>query len=149
MTTLTRSVTVDAPVDTVFEYALDVSRLWKVKDVALTDVDIKPEGVGTSARMYTHLLALHIEGGIEYTEVLPGERIVAQVVDFLVVDEPTWTFTFKPVKGGTKVTATGEWAVKVPVVGKRIESMMVKGHEQMLDMLLANLKTQVEAKVAA
>jgi uncharacterized protein YndB with AHSA1/START domain len=149
MTTLTRSVTVNAPVDTVFEYALDVSRLWKVKDVALTDVDIKPEGVGTSARMYTHLLALHIEGGIEYTDVLPGERIVAQVVDFLVVDEPTWTFTFKPVKGGTKVTATGEWAVKVPVVGKRIESMMVKGHEQMLDMLLANLKTQVEAKVAA
>ncbi len=149
MTTLTRSVTVDAPVDTVFEYALDVSRLWKVKDVALTDVDIKPEGVGTSARMYSHLLALHIEGRIEYTEVLPGERIVAQVVDFLVVDEPTWTFTFKPVKGGTKVTATGEWAVKVPVVGKRIESMMVKGHEQMLDMLLDNLKTQVEAKVAA
>jgi uncharacterized protein YndB with AHSA1/START domain len=149
MTTLTRSVTGDAPVGTVFEYALDVSRLWTVKDVALIDVDIKPEGVGTSARMYTHLLALHIEGGIEYTEVVPGERIVAQVVDFLVVDEPTWTFTFKPVKGGTKVTATGEWAVKVPVVGKHIESMMVKGHEQMLDMLLANLKTQVEAKVAA
>jgi uncharacterized protein YndB with AHSA1/START domain len=149
MTTLTRSVTVDAPVGTVFEYALDVARFWKVKDVALTEVDIKPEGVGTSARMYTHLLALHLEGGIEYTEVVPGERIVAQVVDFLVVDEPTWTFTFKPVKGGTKVTAIGEWVVNVPVVGKRIEMMMVKGHGPMLDTLLANLKTQVEAKVAA
>lgn len=149
MSTLTRSITVDAPVDTVFAYALDVSRLWKVKDVALTDVDIKPDGVGTSARMYTHLLALHIEGGIEYTKVVPGERIVAQVTDFVVVDEPTWTFTFKPVKGGTKVTATGEWVVKVPIVGKRIESTMAKGHESMLDMLLANLKTQVEAKTAA
>lgn len=149
MTTLTRSVTIDAPVGTVFEYALDVSRLWKVKDVALTEVDIRPDGVGTSARMYTHILALHVEGGIEYTEVVPDERIVAQVVDFMVVDEPTWTFTFKPVKGGTKVTATGEWVVKVPVLGKRIESMMAKGHEPMLDKLLANLKTQVEALVAA
>lgn len=149
MTTLTRSVTIDAPVGTVFEYALDVSRLWKVKDVALTEVDIRPDGVGTSARMYTHILAPHVEGGIEYTEVVPNERIVAQVVDFLVVDEPTWTFTFKPVKGGTKVTATGEWVVKVPVLGTRIESMMAKGHGPMLDKLLANLKTQVEAMVAA
>ena len=57
MTTLTRSITIDAPVDAVFEYALDVGRLWTVKDVALTEVDIKPEGVGTSARMFTHLLA--------------------------------------------------------------------------------------------
>jgi uncharacterized protein YndB with AHSA1/START domain len=149
MNVLTRSITIDAPVDAVFDYALDVGRLWKVKDVALTDVDIKPGGVGTSARMYTHLWALHIEGGIEYTEVVPGERIVARVVDFVVVDEPTWTFTFAPAAGGTTVTVTGEWTVKVPAVGKPIETMMVKGHEPMLEALLANLKTQVEAKAAA
>ena len=60
MNILTRSITIDAPVDAVFDYALDVGRLWKVKDVALTDVDIKPGGVGTSARMFTHLWALHL-----------------------------------------------------------------------------------------
>ena len=147
MTTLTRSITIDAPVDTVFEYALDVGRLWQVKDVALTEVDIKPEGVGTSARIYTHLLAFHLEGGIEYTEVVPGKRIVAQVHFF--AEKPTWTFTFAPSRGHTKVTATGEWILKVPFVGKPIEAMMVKEHEPMLEMLLANLKTQVEAKSAA
>lgn len=120
-----------------------------MKDVALTDVDIKPGGVGTSARMFTHLWALHLEGGIEYAEVVPGERIVARVVDFVVVDEPTWTFTFAPAAGGTTVTMTGEWTVKVPAVGKPIETMMVKGHEPMLEALLANLQTQVEAKAAA
>jgi uncharacterized protein YndB with AHSA1/START domain len=147
MTTLTRSITIHAPVGTVFEYALDVGRLWKVKDVALTEVDIKPDGVGTSARMYTHLLALHLEGGIEYTEVVPGKRIVAQVHFF--AEKPTWTFAFAPARGGTKVTATGEWSVKVPVVGKPIETMMVKEHQPMLEALLDNLKTQVEAKAAA
>ena len=149
MATLTRSIMIDAPVDTVFVYALDISQLWRTKDVALTDVDIKPEGVGTSARMYSHLLGFHLEGGIEYTEVVPGERIVARVVDFAVVDEPTWTFTFAPATGGTTVTVTGEWTVKVPAVGKPIETMMVKGHEPMVEALLANLKTQVEAKAAA
>lgn len=47
------------------------------------------------------------------------------------------------------MTATGEWTVKVPVVGKSVEAMMVKEHEPMLDMLLGNLKAQVEAKVPA
>jgi uncharacterized protein YndB with AHSA1/START domain len=147
MATLTRSITVDAPVDRVFDFASDIGRLWKWKDVALTDVDIKPEGVGTSARMFTHLLGFHVEGGVEYTEVVPGQRIVAQVHFF--AEKPTWTFTFGPADGGTKVTAEGEWIVRVPVVGKPIEGMMVKEHEPYLDAMLANLKTEVEAKPAA
>ena len=147
MATLTRSITIAAPVDTVFDFALDISRLWRWKDVALTDVEIKPEGVGTSARMYTHLLGFHVEGGLEYTEVIPGQRIVAQVHFF--AEKPTWTFTFEPADGGTKVTAEGEWNVKVPVLGAPIEGMLVKEHEPYVEAMLANLKTQVEAKTAA
>jgi uncharacterized protein YndB with AHSA1/START domain len=147
MTTLTRSITIDAPVSAVFEYALDPGRLWKVKDVALTDIDIKPEGVGTSARMFTHVLAFHLEGGIEYVEVVPNKRIVAQVHFF--AEKPRWTFTFAATGERTKVTATGTWTVKVPVVGKPIEQTMVKEHEPMLEALLANLKTQVEGRAAA
>ena len=147
MATLTRSITIDAPVTTVFDFALDISRLWRWKDVALTDVDIKPDGVGTSARMYTHLLGFHVEGGLEYTEVIPGQRIVVQVHFF--AEKPTWRFTFEPADGGTKVTAEGEWIVKLPVVGAPIEAMMVKEHVPYLEAMLANLKTQVEAKTAA
>lgn len=147
MATLTRSVMIDAPVSTVFDTMLDIRLLWAAKDVALTEIDIKPDGVGTSARMFTHLLGFHMEGGLEYTEVVPGERIVAQVHFF--GEKPTWTFTLEPVDGGVKVTGTGEWTLKVPVVGRPIEGMMVKEHEPFLEELLANLKTQVEAKTAA
>jgi uncharacterized protein YndB with AHSA1/START domain len=147
MATLTRSITIDAPVDKVFDFALDLGRLWVWKDVALTDVDIKPDGVGTSGRMHTHLLGFRVEGGVEYTEVVPGQRIVAQVHFF--AEKPTWRFTFEPAGSGTQVTAEGEWTVKVPVVGKPIEGMMVKEHEPYLEAMLANLKPQVEAKSAA
>jgi hypothetical protein len=85
--------------------------------------------------------------GAEYTEVVPGQRIVAQVHFF--AEKPTWTFTFAPVKGGTKVTAEGEWQVGLPVAGGRIEGMMVKQHEPFLDEMLASLKSGVEAKAAA
>ena len=148
MATLTRSITIDAPVDTVFDYASDIGKLWSgVKDVALTEVDIKPAGVGTSARMFSHLLGFHLEGGIEYTEVGPGERIVAQVHFF--AEKPTWRFMFEPADGGTRMTAQGEWDVKVPVVGKPLEPMMVKEHEPFVEEMLANLKTQVESETAA
>lgn len=147
MATLTRNIRIDAPVDTVFDLALDIRELWKFKDVALTDVDIKPEGVGTSARMFTHILGFHIEGGVEYTEVVPGKRIVAQVHFF--AEKPTWTFTFEPADGRTTVTAVGEWIVKVPVVGRPIEGMMVKEHESFVELMLSNLKAQAEARTAA
>ena len=147
MATLTRSITIDAPVDEVFDFALDVGRLWQWKDVALTDVDIKAGGVGTSARMFSHFLGFHLEGGLEYTEVVPGQRIVVQVHWF--AEKPTWTFVFEPVDRGTKVTAEGEWTLNVPVLGRPVEQMMVNEHEAFLEGMLANLKANVEAKSAA
>jgi hypothetical protein len=47
------------------------------------------------------------------------------------------------------VTAEAEWDVKFPVVGKPIEKMMVKEHEPYVAAMLAELKTQLEAKTAA
>lgn len=147
MATLTRSMTIEAPVDAVFGPALDPSRLWRHKDVAVVDVQLKPEGVGTTARLWTHALGFHIEGGMEYTEVVPNERIVLEVHFF--EEKPKWTFTFEPTDGGTKVTVVGEWNVKFPIVGGPIEQMMVKEHEPFAESLLANLKAEVESKQPA
>jgi uncharacterized protein YndB with AHSA1/START domain len=147
MATLTRSITIHAPVQTVFDLASDIRELWKAEDVALTDVDIKPDGVGTSARMFSHVFGFHIEGGLEYIESVPNERIVAQVHFF--AEKPTWTFTFQAADGTTTVTGVGEWDLKVPVVGRPIEEMMVKGHESFLEGILENLRTKSEAAVPA
>lgn len=146
MAVLTRSATVNAPVGAVFDYFLDVRKLWSMPDIALADVEVKPDGVGTTARIWSHLLGFHIEGGLEYTEVTRPEKIVIKVDFFL--EHPTWTFTFEPVDGGTLVTAHGEWHVSAPAVGGRVEKMMVKEHEPFLDSLLANLQAAVEPQAA-
>lgn len=147
MSTLTRDIVVKAPVKDVFDYVLDVRKLWSaVPDVAVTEVVATPEGVGTSARIWSHFLGFHIEGGLEYKEVTRPERIVIEVSFFL--EHPTWTFTFAPVHGGTKVTGQGEWQVNAPVVGKPMENMMVKEHEPFLEGMLAALKADFEDKAA-
>jgi uncharacterized protein YndB with AHSA1/START domain len=146
MAILTRSTTVKAPVEKVFDYAMDVRSLWSMPDVAVAEVDVKPEGVGTTARLWSHFLGFHLEGGLEYTEVTRPERIVIKVSYFM--EHPTWTFTFEPVEGGTKVTVQGEWHVNAPAVGGTIEKMMVTEHKPLLDTMLGNLKDSLESKAA-
>jgi uncharacterized protein YndB with AHSA1/START domain len=142
MATLTKSVVIDAPVAKVFDYALDIRNLWAVPEVALANVELKPEGTGSSARLYSHFLGFHLEGDLVYTEVVRPERIVAKVSFF--AEHPTWTFTFEPGDDGAKLTVTGEWHVGVPAVGKPLEGMMVREHRGMVDTMLANVQAGVE-----
>ena len=149
MAELTRSTVIEAPVEKVFDFASDIGQFWTLwhSEVSVRDVEVQPDGVGTSARLFAHFLAFSMEGTVEYTEVVRNERIVAEVHFF--AENPTWVFTFEPVESGTKFTAKGEWHARVPVVGERHDMMMVKGHEEDLETLLATMKSQLEAETQA
>jgi uncharacterized protein YndB with AHSA1/START domain len=147
MATLTRSVTIDAPVEKVFDHVLDIRKFWAWPDMALAEVTPTEDGVGSSARIWTHFLGFHMEGGLEYTEVVRPERIRAEVG--FAMEHPTWTFTFEPVDDGTKLTARGEWHVKVPAVGRTFERLMVKEHKEFLEQMLAKVKAELEAQTPA
>ncbi len=146
MATLTRSITINAPVKKVFDLAADLGKFWACSpEVALRDVQLKPDGVGTSAEIWTHGLGVHFQGHIEYTEVTRPQRIVAQVV--FGPEKPVWVFTFEPADGGgTNMTGQGEWHVKAPAVGKTLEGWMAKSHEGFLETLLANFKELAESQ---
>lgn len=144
MAKLTRSVTINAPVEKVFDLAMDVGKLWIcAPDVAVRDVELTPDGVGSSARIWSHFLGFHVEGGIEYTEVIHPQRIVAQVI--FGPEKPLWVFTFEPADGGTQMTGQGEWHMNVPAVGRPIVEWIAKGHEEFLETLLGNFKEHVES----
>ncbi len=149
MAKLIRSIEIDAPVEQVFDFALDVGKLWGSwpEEAVVAEVKQTPDGVGSTATLWTHFLAIHMEGTVEYTEVVPNERIVAHV--HFVAEKPTWVFTFEPVDGGTKLTAEGEWHVSVPAVGKSLEGMLAKEHETPIEQLLARVKARVEGEAAA
>lgn len=144
MAKLTRSVVIHAPVDMVFNLALDVGELWtSFPGVAARDVVLKPDGVGSSARLFTHFLGFHIEGDIEFIEVIRNERIVAKIT--FGAESPTWTFTFTPADDGTELTLEGEWHVNLPAVGHPLETLIVKAHENDTERLLAGFKAKVES----
>lgn len=147
MATLTRSITIDAPVEKGFDYALDIRNMLNMPDVGLSNVELKPDGVGTSARVMTHFLLFHMEMDFKYTEVVRPERIVAGEVGS-GIDKPTWTFTFEPVEGGTEFTVLGEWLINVPAVGGKLEDLMVKEHKDFVEKILTSIKTGAESPAA-
>jgi uncharacterized protein YndB with AHSA1/START domain len=148
MATLTRSTTIDAPVETVYDYALDIRNLWVIPDVGIADVDQKPDGVGSTAHFFTHFLGLHFTMTMEILEAVRPDKIVLKISSS-TLDRPMWTLTFEPVEDGTKLTMTGEWHSSVPAVGGQMDEFLARGHKGMVDGMLANLKEKVEALVAA
>lgn len=117
MKDFTRSfeIEVAAPVHEVFEYCRDPRHLfegWSALEV--TDVDVTPEGVGTTAHItgrFAHgLMVEQIER--ELTEVVVDERIVSRAhakVRFAgrttdVENGPVFSWLFESTDGGTRLT---------------------------------------------
>lgn len=148
MATMTRSTTIEAPVEEVFDYALDIRNLWVIPDVGLADVQQRPGGVGSTAKIFNHFLGLHFEMTLEILEVVRPDKIVLKITSN-TPDRPLWTLTFEPGEDSTTVTMTGEWHINVPGIGATMEEMQARAHKDIVDGLLANLKGKVEPLVAA
>jgi uncharacterized protein YndB with AHSA1/START domain len=137
---VTRTIVVDAPVESVFDFAKDVGRLWVcMPRVAVRDVRLTPDGVGTSAQAYFSLMGFAAHAHIEYTEVVPNERIRAKSSK-----GPVFDIAFEPTDGATTVTLDCEWHENVPLVGGLIEDLEIKWSVKDLEEMLETLKALVE-----
>lgn len=59
-------------------------------------------------------------------------------------EHPTWTFSFEPLDGGTRLTMRAEWHVNVPVVGRAIEAFKAPEHGSMAEQWLKAVKEHLE-----
>lgn len=141
-----RSVHIDAPVEKVFDYVQDPQHFLEAFDeemrrhMALAEVNITPEGVGSTFRVMGRMfLIFHMEWVMTREEYVPNERIV---------DHGNlggaWTYTFEPDDTGTTLTLAFGWSSKVPLVGELADRIGWSGDKD-LDAMLANLKKEIES----
>lgn len=150
------AVTINAPVEQVFSYMRDPNNLFHGlaggnPDFEFSDVKVTPGGVGTTARVEVHLPGLKHLGptgkvNIEITEVVPNRRIV--VKSFISKGrmfkfDGTWTWTFEPGNGGTKlIVAYAEWANWLVYAFDRLTEKL---QNREMNAYFADLKTTLEA----
>jgi len=138
-----RSDTINAPVEKVFAYIADPRSEpeWLPGTVEVKDVTVTEQGVGSHYRYVYKLLGLLFEGETTTIEYIPNRRIVTQSKGGIV---STWSWTFEPHDGGTKLNVVVEYTIPIPVLGKVAEALALKQVEREADLAAANIKAMME-----
>jgi uncharacterized membrane protein len=141
MTSIKSSITINAPVEKVFEYSKpeNLPEIWPSL-VEVKNIKELPNG-GYSWDWVYKMAGMNFNGSSEHVEFVENERTVAQSTGI----ESTITWTYEPVGGGTKMTALTEYKIPVPLLGKVAEAFIVKMNENESETILANLKARLEA----
>lgn len=143
MPKIERTISINAPVEKVFDYWTEPANLpeyWP-SVVEVKDRQRLPNG-GNSFRWVYKMAGMRFEGTSEDVEYIANQRTVTKNKGGI---ESTITMMFQPEDGGTKLTIQTEYTVPVPLLGKLAEAFIVKVNENETDLLLANLKARMEA----
>lgn len=142
MEKVTGTITINAPVEKVFQYWEDPTNRPEVWPslVEVKEVQPLPNG-GTRFRWVYKMAGVLLKGTTDTTEYVVNQRLV-WVSEGGIDSKFTWTF--QPENGGTRVAVQVEYAVPVPVIGKLAERLIIKQNEREAETLLANLKAVME-----
>ena len=142
MAKLTRTITINAPVEKVFGFMNDPGNLPEIWPSMVEVKEIKPAPVGSYNFSWVYKMAgLRIEGASETSEFIANQRIVTKSVKGI---NSTFVWQYEPKDAETKLTVEVEYIIPVPLLGKLAESFIVKQNEHEAEAMLANLKARME-----
>jgi carbon monoxide dehydrogenase subunit G len=147
MMTFERSITIDQPLETVFDYVADPLHFVPIWPGLVEVKQVQPLPTGGYRFDYVYYLAgMRFEGIGEFVEFAPKARIVCKLTGGI---EGTLTFKFEPVVKETTVFFTVTYTVPAALLSKLPEPAFKELSVHEIDCLLANLKTVMPFFVAA
>jgi len=141
MAKVERSITINAPVEQVFAYIEDPMNNLDWLPSLIEVKDVTGSGVGQHYRWAYKMAGLRFKGENTVTEHIPNERKVEQSKGGIV---STWTYSFEPHDGGTKMELVIEYTIPVPVLGKLAEKLVLRRNEREADLAMGNIKDKME-----
>jgi uncharacterized membrane protein len=141
MATIKSTITINAPVEEVFEYGRpeNLPEIWPSL-VEVKNVKELPNG-GFSWDWTYKMAGMSFKGSSEHVEFVKNVRTVAKSTGI----DSTITWSFEPVEGGTQMTSETEYKIPGSLLGKAAEPFIVKVNENESETILANLKAKMEA----
>jgi uncharacterized protein YndB with AHSA1/START domain len=141
MITISTSTNIQAPVEEVFAYVTDPMNLpeWLVGMSEATDVT--GSGVGQRHHWKYNMVGIPLRGESTVSEHVPNERWATESKGGAT---STFTFTFAPHEGGTKLDLQIDYTIPVPVLGKLAEKLVLKRNQREADLSMENLKERLE-----
>jgi len=141
MAKVERSITINAPVEKVFDYLDDPMTQLEWVPSSIEVKDVSGSGVGKHFKWTYKMAGILLKGETTTIEYIPNERIVTQSKGGAT---STWTLNFETHDGGTILNLTIEYTIPVPVLGKLAEKIVLKRNEREADLAMANIKEKME-----
>ena len=138
MITITEAVTINAPVEKIFNYVSipnNLPEFWPSL-VEITDVQSLPKG-GYKAQYVYKMVGISFKGTGEYTEIVPNKSLVI-VTKGGISSVLTWTFRSQANR--TRMVLTVNYEVPIPLLGKVAEAIVKEINGNELTVILANLR---------
>lgn len=142
MAKVNKSITINAPVEKVFQYLTDQTNLPEIWPSLVENNVVERLPNGGAKTQYVYKMAgMRFEGTSIDTEFIPNQRTVSKT-EGGIKSEITWEFQAEG--EAMKVTFSGEYTVPIPLLGKLAEAFIVKQNENEAEVILANLKARME-----
>ncbi|HSQ67693.1 MAG TPA: SRPBCC family protein [Polyangiaceae bacterium] len=143
MKKLLRSIEINAPVESVYEFVTTPSNLPSIWPslVAVTNVERKADGSNSFDWTYK-MAGVHFHGRAKPVEAKPNRLIVTRTEEGI---PSTFRWTFEPKGAGTLLTLEVEYTLPTPIIGPIAEAVLAKMNERELETLLANAKSTLES----
>ena len=141
MAKVKRSITINAPVEKVFNYLADPMNQPEWVPSIMEIKDVSGSGVGQHFRWTYKMAGVLLKGESTTTEHIPNERIVTQSKGGVT---STWIINLETHDGGTMMELDIEYTIPIPVLGKLAEKIVLKRNEREADLAMANIKEKME-----
>lgn len=142
MTTIERSIVIDAPVEQVFEYMTDPAHLPEIWPSLVEVKDVKPLPNGGHSWHWLYKMAgLRFEGDSETIELEPEKHLVSKATGQLPAK---FDYRFEAEDGRTRIQVKTEYEIPEGVLAKFARPFILKLNEREADVFLANLKDRLE-----
>jgi len=142
MIRITKSITINAPVEKVFEYVSNPEQIseWQPNVTNIKDIT----GHGEQQRWTWHYKVMGMSFGGKATvtrSTLNAERRVDSEGGI----SNTWLWKFKTENGGTHLNCEMDYTVRIPLIGKVGELLLLRGNNRMVNTAMANIKNRMES----
>jgi uncharacterized membrane protein len=143
-----RDVVVNADQEQCFDFIADPSLapLFISSLYSITPIDVDPRGVGNKWGFEYDLFGVPVRGESECTEFERPSKYVWRSIPGSSTIDTTFSYTFEPQDGGTKVSLDVEYELPQEVLGGKLTDKLVveRMNEHEADAAIKNLKVVLE-----
>lgn len=140
MAKIERSFIINVPVEKVFSYLSDPTKLSEWLPSLSTVRNIRGKGLGQRANWTYKMMGMPFKGELEY---ISSERIIMKTMGSI---KSTWDWVFKSQSKKTLVNLVLEYTIPVPLISKVGNRLILGQNEREADMAVDNIKERLEWK---